>query len=49
MIDKGGHIVETAVEARAGFLDRPTLVVLTVSTCLIIGLFAIIFMGFFAR
>jgi hypothetical protein len=27
-----GHEVETAVEARAGFLDRPVLVVLGVST-----------------
>ena len=49
MHNEGGHIVETAVEARAGFLDRPMLVVLTVSTCLIIGLFAMIFMVFFAR
>ena len=32
-----GRIVETAVEARAGFLDRPTLVVLSISTVLIIA------------
>ena len=30
MHKEGGHIVETAVEARAGFLDRPTLAILTV-------------------
>ncbi len=33
-------IVETAVEARAGFRDRPTTVVLIVSTTLTIALFA---------
>ena len=49
MHKEGGHIVETAVEARAGFLDRPTLAILTVSTCLIIGLFVMIFISFFAR
>ena len=49
MHKEGGHIVETPVEARAGFLDRPTLAILTVSTCLIIGLFVMIFISFFAR
>jgi hypothetical protein len=49
MRKEAGHIVETAVEARAGFLDRPTLVVLIVSTSLTIGLFAMIYIGFFAR
>jgi hypothetical protein len=44
-----GHIVETAVEARAGFLGRPTLVVLFVSTGVTIGLFAVIYIGFFAH
>jgi len=34
MNKESGHIVETAVEARAGFLDRPTTVVLIVSTAL---------------
>jgi hypothetical protein len=48
MQNENGH-VETAVEARAGFLDRPTLVVLIVGTCLVVGLFAMIFIGFFAR
>jgi hypothetical protein len=46
---ESGHIVETAVEARAGFLDRPTMVVLIVSTTLAIALFAAIYIGFFAR
>ena len=46
---EAGHIVETAVEARAGFLDRPTTVVLIVSTTLTIALFAAIYIGFFAR
>ena len=32
------QIVETPVQARAGFLDRPVLVVLMVSTLLAIGL-----------
>jgi hypothetical protein len=41
-------IVETAVEARAGFRDRPTTVVLIVSTTLTIALFAAIYIGFFS-
>jgi hypothetical protein len=49
MDEEAGHIVETAVEARAGFLDRPTTVVLIVSTTLTIALFAAIYIGFFAR
>jgi hypothetical protein len=49
MHKEAGHIVETLVEARAGFLDRPTLVVLIVSTSLTIGLLAVIYIGFFAR
>jgi hypothetical protein len=49
MNKEGGHIVETAVEARSGFLDRPTAVVLIVSTTLTIALFAAIYIGFFAR
>jgi hypothetical protein len=47
MHKQGKHIVETAVEARAGLLDRRTLVVLTVSMCLTV--FAMTFIGFFAR
>ena len=49
MQNESGHTVETAVEARAGFLDRPTLVVLIVSTSLTIGLFALLYIGFFTR
>jgi hypothetical protein len=48
MHTEAGHIVETPIEARAGFLDRPTLVVLIVSTSLIFGLFALLYVGFFA-
>ncbi len=40
MHKEAGHQVETAVEARAGFLDRPVLVVLCVST-----IFAALAMG----
>jgi hypothetical protein len=47
MHDELGHKVETAVEARAGFLDRPVLVVLAVSTALVVGCFGLVFMGFF--
>jgi hypothetical protein len=46
---EAGHTVGTAVEARAGFLDRPTTVLLIVSTSLTIALFAVIYIGFFAR
>lgn len=48
MRKEGGHVVETAVEARAGFLDRPVLVVLMVSTALVMGLFAIVYFAYFA-
>jgi cobalamin biosynthesis Mg chelatase CobN len=44
-----GHTVESAVEARAGFRERPVLVVLVVSVLLVCVLFALIYMGFFAR
>ena len=44
---ENGQIVETAVEARAGFLDRPILVVLMVSTILAVGLLAAILIVFF--
>ena len=47
MHEEAGHIVETPVEARAGFLDRPTLVVLIVSTSLMIAVFAVLYVGFF--
>ena len=45
---EGGHIVETAVEARAGFLDKPTLTVLIVSTILTIAMFVLIYSFVFA-
>ena len=48
MHKEDGHIVETPVEARAGFLGRPTLLVLFVSTGVTIGLFGLIYIGFFA-
>jgi hypothetical protein len=47
MHKEGQHIVETAVEARAGFLDRPVLIVMSISIVLVIGFFAAIFV--FAR
>ena len=43
-----GHTVETPVEARQGFLDRPVLVVLAVSTCLLVILYGLIYLGFFS-
>jgi hypothetical protein len=49
MHKEGGAIVETPVEARAGFLGRPTLAVLIISTGVTIGLFALIYIGFFTR
>jgi len=44
-----GHTVENPVEARAGFLDRPVLVVLVVGLALVALLFAAIYLGFFGR
>ena len=42
---ENGRIVETPVEARGGFLDRPSLAVLIVSMGLVIGLFVVIYIG----
>jgi hypothetical protein len=42
---EGHHIVETAVEARAGFLDRPVLVVLIVSTALVSTLLGVLYVA----
>ena len=42
-----GRPVKSPVEARQGFLDRPVLVILTVSLVLVVALFAIVYMGFF--
>ena len=43
-----GRTVESPVEARAGFLDRPVLIVLLTSLALVCILFAVIYVGFFA-
>ena len=37
MHKENGQIVETPVEARAGFLDRPVLIVLILSTAAVIA------------
>jgi len=41
-----GRTVETAVEARAGFRDRPVLVVLTVSLVIAAVVFGLLWLGF---
>ena len=41
MHKEGEHVVESAVEARAGFLDRPVLVVL-VAGLLLAGVFLVL-------
>ena len=43
---EGDHVVETAVEARAGYLDRPVAKVLATSTVLVIVLFAVIYYAY---
>jgi hypothetical protein len=48
MENQGGRIVSTAVEARGGPLGRPVLTVLLVSTLLVIGMFAVIYAGYFS-
>jgi hypothetical protein len=45
--DEKGRKVETAVEARAGFLDRPVLVVLCVSLALGVLVLGALWFGFF--
>jgi hypothetical protein len=45
MRTEDGHIVESAVEARGGFLDRPVLAVLVVSTVVVIVAFAMTYLG----
>jgi hypothetical protein len=42
-----GRTIETPVEARQGFLDRPVLAVLLVSLALLVLLYAAIYLGFF--
>ena len=48
MREESGHKVETSVEARAGFLDRPVLVVLCVSLTLGVIVLGALWLGFFA-
>jgi hypothetical protein len=43
----GERFVETPVEARAGFLDRPVLVVLVVSAVLAVAFLAVTYVGIF--
>lgn len=45
MHKEGKQTVETPVEARAGFLDRPVLVVLTVSVILAVLLMVVVYVG----
>ena len=44
---ENGQIVETPVEARAGFLDRPVLIVLILSTAAVIVGFIAVYTGHF--
>jgi hypothetical protein len=41
----GGEVVETAREARQGYLDRPVLLVLVVSTALAVVILGILWLG----
>jgi hypothetical protein len=43
---ENGQITETAVEARAGFLDRPVLKVLLISIALVIAIFVVAYADF---
>jgi hypothetical protein len=43
-----GRTVENPVEARAGFLDRPVLLVLVASLVLIGGLYTLVYLGYFS-
>jgi hypothetical protein len=47
MGDESGRKVETGVEARAGFLDRPVLIVLCVSLALGVIVLGALWLGFF--
>ena len=48
MREEIGRTVETSVEARAGFLDRPVLIVLGVSLALALVAFGALWLGFFS-
>jgi hypothetical protein len=43
----GNKVVESAIEARAGFLDRPVLAVLALGTLLAVGALALTYAGVF--
>jgi hypothetical protein len=45
MRDEEGRKVETAIEARAGFLDRPVLIVLCASLVLCVIVFGALWLG----
>ena len=45
MQKNGDQVVETPVEARAGFLDRQVLLVLVVSCVLAVGLLGLTYAG----
>ena len=47
MRDGAGRKVETTVEARAGFLDRPVLLVLCASLTLGVVILGALWLGFF--
>ena len=47
MHKEGEKVVESPVEARAGFLDRPVFVVLAVSLVLAVVAMALSYAGFF--
>ena len=48
MREESGRKVETGVEGRAGFLDRPVLIVLGVSLALALVVFGALWLGFFS-
>ena len=47
MHKEGSRVVESPVEARAGFRDRPVLVVLVISSVLAVGFLALTAAGMF--
>ena len=47
MHKEGDRVVESPVEARAGFLDRPVLLVLVVSSVLAAGFMGLTYVGVF--
>ena len=49
MREDSGRKVETSVEARAGFLDRPVLIVLGVSLALGFVILGALWLGFFSQ